>query len=356
MRGVARHRGVAGVRGPGGHAHRRGGRADSSTTAGPCRWVSPPRREFGGLNVSITKLNGVCPQPVAPRPHGGWLVGRQRLGGGRRPGVDRLGRRRRRVHPHPRRLLRPAGHEGHLRPDLPGPARPSSVRAPSCSACLARSVRDAARYYDVCAGIDPRDPSSLPDPGNWEAGLGSHRPGRQAGGHPALPSPACASSPASRSACGHAAEELIAATGMVEVDITLELPNLAAQWAMGNLSTLLAELGDALAAVRRRPDRRGRPRLRPGRVALQPEPGRGGRGPAARGQRGHGRRPSTEVDFVICGHQPGPGLRRGRHHLEPDRDLPRPGQVQPRGAGPGFRAVMAACGWPTARSPGCPTR
>src|SRR5690606_8466192 len=40
-----------------------------------------------------------------------------------------------------------------------------------------------------------------------------------------------------------AAKELIATTGMVEVDVTLELPNLAAQWAMGNLSTLLAELG-----------------------------------------------------------------------------------------------------------------
>ena len=39
--------------------------------------------------------------------------------------------------------------------------------------CLARSVRDAARYYDVCAGVDPRDPSSLPNPGGWEAGLGS---------------------------------------------------------------------------------------------------------------------------------------------------------------------------------------
>jgi aspartyl-tRNA(Asn)/glutamyl-tRNA(Gln) amidotransferase subunit A len=30
---------------------------------------------------------------------------------------------------------------------------------------------------------------------------------------------------------------------MVEVDVRLDLPNLAAQWAMGNLSTLLAEFG-----------------------------------------------------------------------------------------------------------------
>ncbi len=34
--------------------------------------------------------------------------------------------------------------------------------------CLARSVRDAARYYDVCAGNDAYDPSSLPARGDWE--------------------------------------------------------------------------------------------------------------------------------------------------------------------------------------------
>ena len=30
----------------------------------------------------------------------------------------------------------------------------------------------------------------------------------------------------------------------------MDLPNLAAQWAMGNLSTLLVELGSRVAAVR----------------------------------------------------------------------------------------------------------
>jgi aspartyl-tRNA(Asn)/glutamyl-tRNA(Gln) amidotransferase subunit A len=41
-----------------------------------------------------------------------------------------------------------------------------------------------------------------------------------------------------------AASALIAATGMVEVDLRIDLPNLAVQWMVGNLSTLLAELGD----------------------------------------------------------------------------------------------------------------
>ena len=40
------------------------------------------------------------------------------------------------------------------------------------------------------------------------------------------------------------AHELIKQTGMVEVDLTIDLPNLAAHWMMGNLSTLLDELGD----------------------------------------------------------------------------------------------------------------
>src|SRR5205085_8748848 len=33
-------------------------------------------------------------------------------------------------------------------------------------------------------------------------------------------------------------------TGMVEADVDVRPPNLAAQWAMGNLATLLADMGD----------------------------------------------------------------------------------------------------------------
>jgi aspartyl-tRNA(Asn)/glutamyl-tRNA(Gln) amidotransferase subunit A len=40
------------------------------------------------------------------------------------------------------------------------------------------------------------------------------------------------------------AKQLLAATGMVQVDVDVRLPNLAAQWAMGNVATLLADLGD----------------------------------------------------------------------------------------------------------------
>ena len=40
--------------------------------------------------------------------------------------------------------------------------------------CMARSVRDTARWFDVTNGHDPRDPLSLPRVEGWEAGLGTH--------------------------------------------------------------------------------------------------------------------------------------------------------------------------------------
>jgi aspartyl-tRNA(Asn)/glutamyl-tRNA(Gln) amidotransferase subunit A len=107
---------------------------------------------------------------------------------------------------------------------------------------MARSVRDAARYYDVAAGVDLRDPTSLPNPGGWEKGLGSTElRGKRVA---VLPTIAGVRLDAGVEAHLRArASELIAEAGMVEVDVRLVLPNLAAQWAMGNLSTLLPELG-----------------------------------------------------------------------------------------------------------------
>jgi Asp-tRNA(Asn)/Glu-tRNA(Gln) amidotransferase A subunit family amidase len=103
-------------------------------------------------------------------------------------------------------------------------------------------VRDAARHFDVCAGVDPRDPASLPNPGDWEKRLGStDLAGKRVAILPSVSGVVL--EPGVEEGLRATAGELIAATGMVEVDLTLDLPNLAAQWAFGNLSTLLAELG-----------------------------------------------------------------------------------------------------------------
>jgi aspartyl-tRNA(Asn)/glutamyl-tRNA(Gln) amidotransferase subunit A len=108
--------------------------------------------------------------------------------------------------------------------------------------CLARSVRDAARHYDVCAGTTLRDPWSLPSPGGWEAGLGSHDlRGLKVGIVPTLGG--CPLDDGVEEHLRERAMALIDATGMVPVDLELPLPNLTAHWALGNLSTLLADLG-----------------------------------------------------------------------------------------------------------------
>jgi Asp-tRNA(Asn)/Glu-tRNA(Gln) amidotransferase A subunit family amidase len=197
--------------------------------------------EFGGLNVSVTKLNGVTHNP--------WRHGRTVGGssggsaaavagglvslatGGDGGGSIRI----------------PAGYTGLL--GMKGtfgriPRSPSAYMRPHTVVLgnLARSVRDAARFYDVCAGFHGWDPSSIPSPGRWEANLGSQDlSGLRVAIVPALGGVTL--EPGVEDRIRAAAKELIAATGMVEVDVKVEPPNLAAQWMMGNLATLLADLG-----------------------------------------------------------------------------------------------------------------
>jgi Asp-tRNA(Asn)/Glu-tRNA(Gln) amidotransferase A subunit family amidase len=196
--------------------------------------------EFGGLNVSVTKLNGVTHNPWRHgRTVGGSSGGSAAAvagglvtiaSGGDGGGSIRI----------------PAGYTGLLGMKgtfgrvSRGPhafSRPGTV----VLGCLARSVRDAARHFDVCAGLDPRDPTSLPNPGGWERNLGStDLKGKKVA---VLPSIAGVTlEPGVEDEIRARAADLIELAGMEPVDIRLDLPNLAAQWAMGNLSTLLAEL------------------------------------------------------------------------------------------------------------------
>lgn len=197
--------------------------------------------EFGGLNVSVTKLNGVTHNPWRHgRTAGGSSGGSaSAVSGGLvsiASGGDGGGSIR--IPAGYCGLLGMKGTYGRISRGPHAFFRPGTVVV----GCLARSVRDAARHFDVCAGVDPRDPSSLPDPGNWEAGLGSSELAcKRVAIVPTLAGVTL--EPGVEDGVRAAAKNLIAATGMLEVDLTIELPNLAAQWAMGNLSTLLAELG-----------------------------------------------------------------------------------------------------------------
>src|SRR3954464_2253945 len=173
--------------------------------------------EFGGLNVSITKINGVTHNPWRR----GCTVGGSSGGsaaavagglvalatGGDGGGSIRI----------------PAGYTGLL--GMKGtfgriPRSPRAYSRPNTVVLgnLSRSVRDAARYYDVCAGPHPHDPSAMPSPGQWEAGLGTHElRGRKVAVIPALGGVTL--EPGVEDALRAAAKLLIDDTGMVEVDL-----------------------------------------------------------------------------------------------------------------------------------------
>ncbi|HUF31996.1 MAG TPA: amidase [Acidimicrobiales bacterium] len=199
--------------------------------------------EFGGLNVSVSKINGVTHNPWRHgRTCGGSSSGSAAAvsgglvslaAGGDGGGSIRI----------------PAAYTGLL--GMKGtfgriPRGPHAFMRPNTVVLgnLSRSVRDAARYYDVCAGTHLYDPSSLPSHGRWEAGLGSSDlKGLRVAIVPALGGATL--EPGVEDRIRTEAKQLIADGGMVEVDVSVEPPNLAAQWMMGNLATLLADLGDA---------------------------------------------------------------------------------------------------------------
>lgn len=198
--------------------------------------------EFGGLNVSVTRINGVTHNPWrAGRTVGGSSSGSAAAvagglltlatggdgGGSIRIPAGYCG------------LLGMKGTFGRITRAPHAFMRPNTVVFGN----LSRSVRDAARYFDVCAGVDSYDPSTLESSGDWEAGLGSSelRGLRVA----VLPSIAGVRlEPGVADLIERQATMLIAATGMVRVPFALELPNLAAQWMVGNMATLVADLGD----------------------------------------------------------------------------------------------------------------
>jgi len=113
--------------------------------------------------------------------------------------------------------------------------------------CLARSVRDAARFFDVCNGADEYDPFSLPRVEGWEAGLGSmDLAGKRVVVSQNLGSAFVAS--AVRDRVEEAASALIADAGLVQVDVPVSLPRGGLEWAMAGTASLLAGLGDLYPA------------------------------------------------------------------------------------------------------------
>ena len=198
--------------------------------------------EFGGLNVSVSRINGVTHNPWRRgRTCGGSSGGSSAaVAGGLvslANGSDGGGS-----------LRIPAGYTGLV--SLKGTfgritraphayARPNTVVFGN----VARSVRDVARFFDVCAGPDPWDPTTLPAVAPFEPALGTYDlKGKRAAVIPALAGAIL--EPGMADHIEAQAEQLIGWTGMRRVEVDVDVPNLAAHWMIGNLATLLADLGD----------------------------------------------------------------------------------------------------------------
>ena len=198
--------------------------------------------EFGGLNVSVSRLHGVTGNPWdRTRTTGGSSAGSAAaVAGGLVPlatGGDGGGS-----------IRIPAGFCGLL--GMKGtagriPRGPKTVIGPLTVVlgCMARSVRDVARYFDVCNGHDSRDPYSLPRVEGWERDLGRHDlRGRRVAIAPTLGTAVVR--PEVEALVIEAGEALARDAGLQVVDVSMALPGLGLEWAVANLATLLGELGD----------------------------------------------------------------------------------------------------------------
>lgn len=229
--------------------------ADHSTTmvrrldaAGVVKVAQTTASEFGGLNVSITKLHGITHNPWRHgRTAGGSSGGSAAaVAGGLLPiatGGDGGGS-----------IRIPAGFCGLV--GMKGtagriPRGPRTEIAPLTVVigCLARSVRDVARWYDVCSGYDARDPYSLPRVDGWERDLGT----RDLQGRTAVIAPSLGSAivrPEVEASVREAGEALARDAGLRLVEVPVELPGLGFEWAMANLSQLRRALGDLWPACK----------------------------------------------------------------------------------------------------------
>lgn len=198
--------------------------------------------EFGGLNVSITRLNGITGNPWdTTKTAGGSSAGSaSAVAGGLvtlATGGDGGGS-----------IRIPAGFNG-----LPGmkgtagriPRGPHTAIAPLTVVLgpICRSVRDIARYYDVTNGYDSRDPYSLPRVEGWERDLGTHDlRGKKVVITPTLGSAVVRAEV--EEMIQDAAESLARDAGLQVVDVPVKLPGLGTEWALANMASLIVELGD----------------------------------------------------------------------------------------------------------------
>lgn len=198
--------------------------------------------EFGGVNCTRTKLNGITGNPwqVDRTPGGssggsgaavaGGLVTLGTAGDG--GGSTRI----------------PAGFCGMvgLRPTygrIPKGPKVVMGNMTAVVGCISRTVRDTARFFDVTNGFDTRDPFSLPRVDGWESDLGT----LDIGGLRVAVSDDLGNAVVRHDVVAlvrDAADALISDAGMTRVDTAIATPDMAGAWAISGSASLLGELGD----------------------------------------------------------------------------------------------------------------
>jgi aspartyl-tRNA(Asn)/glutamyl-tRNA(Gln) amidotransferase subunit A len=111
---------------------------------------------------------------------------------------------------------------------------------------MARSVRDTARWFDVCNGHDPTDPLSLPRVEGWERGLGSHLDALRGARVAIAPNWGGATvSPIMWELLEAAATELISDCGLVRTDsVDTTVPPMGREWSLSGMIEIRALLGE----------------------------------------------------------------------------------------------------------------
>jgi aspartyl-tRNA(Asn)/glutamyl-tRNA(Gln) amidotransferase subunit A len=202
--------------------------------------------EFGGINCTYTRLHGATSNPydLARTPGGSSGGSAASIAGGLLPictGGDGGGS-----------IRIPAGFTGlfGLKATFGRiPKGPHTEIEPLTAVigCLSRSVRDTARWYDVCNGYDEYDPFSLPRVEGWEAGLGQQDiRGMRVAVSPDLGAAVIAS--AVREKVEEAADLLIKDAGLERVELPISLPKGGLEWALAGTASLLVGLGDLYPA------------------------------------------------------------------------------------------------------------
>ena len=199
--------------------------------------------EFGGVNVTRTVLNGVTRNPwnLERTPGGSSGGGAAGVAGGLfalGTGGDGGGS-----------IRIPAGFNGLVGLKSTYGRIPRGPHAEYGNLTvtiggMTRSVRDTARWFDICNGHDTTDPLSLPKVSGWEAELGSTP---VAGLRVAIVPDwgGAVVSPAMWNVLLEAADHLVASAKLRRIDgVDTALPRMGAAWSISGMIEIASALGD----------------------------------------------------------------------------------------------------------------